>query len=82
MLQDDKTLPWADFFRARAGKRACDVVKQYEFLTQRFEALVGKEVPMYQDRIQEVNYTMSSIVRNGFSDLNPTDRYYQRSENR
>jgi hypothetical protein len=76
MLQADKTLLWADFFKARAGKRVCDVVKQYEFLTHMFEALVGKEVPKYQDRIQEVNYTMFSILRNSFSDLNRADRYY------
>lgn len=55
MLQEDHTLPWADFFKARAGKRVCDVVKQYECLTQMFEKLVGKEVPMYQDRIQEID---------------------------
>jgi hypothetical protein len=71
MLQEDQTLPWAEFFKAQAGKRVCDVVKQYEFLTQRFEALVGKEVPTFQDRIQEVNNTILSTLTNIFTDLNP-----------
>ncbi|KAF8967846.1 hypothetical protein BDZ97DRAFT_1801527 [Flammula alnicola] len=53
LLQEDPS--WSEFYKAQAGKKILDVVKQYEFIRQKCKALRGKPVPGFTQLIEDIH---------------------------
>jgi hypothetical protein len=52
LLQEDST--WPAFYKAKAGNKVADVLKQYEFVTKKCKELRGKAVKGFQQLIADV----------------------------
>lgn len=61
LLREDLEV-WNDYFKASAGIRACDIVKQYEMVTRMIVKWVGKRPPGFSRSIEEVNSLFFSFA--------------------
>ena len=53
---------WHGYFRASASNRACDVVKQYDFILRQCNTWVGKSPPGFNQPIEEVKSAITLKV--------------------
>ncbi|KAF9481534.1 hypothetical protein BDN70DRAFT_854910 [Pholiota conissans] len=52
LLQEDSAA-WTAFYKAKAGNKIADVLKQYEFVRQKCKALRGKTIPGFTQTITD-----------------------------
>jgi hypothetical protein len=51
-----------DYYKAIAGNKVCDIVKQYEIVSKMFKKWVGKRPPRFSQPIEEVRFLYKPYV--------------------
>jgi hypothetical protein len=53
-----------EYYKAIAGNKVCDIVKQYEIVSKMFKKWIGKRPPGFSQPIEEVKVSCPNYVCN------------------